>query len=84
MTLQLAKDILFRIVGLFLTSALGIITGAALIAPDVKIWESAVLAGFSAVAGVIQKLGTAILDGKITAEELDQAFNVSRSKEDKS
>ena len=40
-----AKDIAGRIVALFLTNALGVVTGAAVIAPDLEVWKSALIAG---------------------------------------
>lgn len=70
------KDVIGRIVALFLTSALGIVTGAAMIAPELELWKSAILAGFSATAAVVQKLAQASLDGKLTQEEVDEAFGV--------
>lgn len=69
-----AQDIAQRIVALFLSSALGIITGSAIIAPDMAIWKSAALAGFVAVAGVAEKLAKASVDGTLTAQEISDAF----------
>jgi hypothetical protein len=40
-----AKDVAGRIVALFLTNALGVVTGAAIIAPDLEVWKSACIAG---------------------------------------
>jgi hypothetical protein len=79
MNLKILRDIVGRIVALFLVSALGIITGAALVAPDLEIYKSAILAGFSAVAGVVQKLAQAALDGTVTSAEVDDAFGIKRA-----
>lgn len=68
------KDIGGRIAALFVSSALGIITGSAIIAPALEVWKSAALAGFVAVAGVVEKLAKASIDGKLTKEEIDNAF----------
>lgn len=68
------KDIGGRIAALFVSSALGIITGSAIIAPELEVWKSAALAGFVAVAGVVEKLAKASIDGKLTKEEIDNAF----------
>lgn len=79
MNLKILRDVAGRIVALFLVSALGIITGAALVAPDLEIYKSAILAGFSAVAGVVQKLAQAALDGTVTSAEVDDAFGIKRA-----
>jgi len=76
MSPAILKDVFGRIVALFLVSALGIVTGAAMIAPELELWKSAILAGFSATASVVQKLAQASLDGKLTAEEVDDAFGI--------
>jgi len=68
------KDIVGRIAALFVSSALGIITGSAIIAPELKVWKSAALAGFVAVASVVEKLAKASIDGKLTKDEIDNAF----------
>lgn len=70
------KDIGGRIAALFVSSALGIITGSAIIAPELEVWKSAALAGFVAVAGVVEKLAKASLDGKLTMSEIDTAFSL--------
>lgn len=68
------QEVLQRIVALFMSSALGIITGSAIIAPELEVWKSACLAGFVAVAGVVEKLAKASIDGTLTRDEIDQAF----------
>ena len=62
-----------RIIALFLTSALGIITGASVLG-DIPIWKAAALAGFASVAAVVERLARASLDGKLTMAEIDMAF----------
>lgn len=81
MSLKVAKDILGRMVALFLVSSLGIITGSSVINainPDqsMPLWYAAALAGFTAVANVVTKLAQASLDGKLTQDEVDEAFGV--------
>ena len=73
-TMKKAQDIAGRIVAVFLSSALAIVGGSAVIAPELEIWKSAVLAGFAACATVIQKLAQSSLDGKLTLEEINEAF----------
>jgi hypothetical protein len=68
------KEVAQRIVALFLASALAIITGSAIVAPELEVWKSACLAGFVAVAGVIEKLAKSSIDGSLTLGEIDEAF----------
>jgi len=75
-----AQDIAGRIVAVFLSSALAIVGGSAVIAPELEIWKSAVLAGFAACATVVQKLAQASLDGKLTMEEINSAFGAKSEK----
>lgn len=69
-----AKDIAGRIVALFLTNALGVVTGAAIIAPDLEIWKSALIAGAVSVFKVTEALAKASIDGTLTKEEISAAF----------
>lgn len=73
-TLKKTQDIFGRIVAVFLTSALGIVSGAAILAPEISVWKSAMLAGFAAVADVVQRLAKASLDGSLTLSEINEAF----------
>jgi hypothetical protein len=73
-TMKKAQDIFGRIVAVFLTSALGIVSGAAILAPEISVWKSAMLAGFAAVADVVQRLAKASLDGSLTFAEINEAF----------
>lgn len=73
-----ATQIAQRIVALFMTSALGIITGSSIInsvtETQITIWQSAALAGFASVAQVAERLARSSLDGKLTAAEINEAF----------
>ena len=71
--MQKLTDIAGRIVATFLTSALGIIGGASLLG-DISMLKAAALAGFAAFAQVIERLARASLDGKLTKEEINEAF----------
>ena len=72
------QDVGGRIVAVFLSSALAIVGGSAVIAPELQIWKSAILAGFAAVATVVQKLAQASLDGQLTADEINEAFGAKK------
>jgi hypothetical protein len=81
MSIKIAKDIAGRMVALFLVSSLGIITGSSVInainpEQQMPLWYAAALAGFTAIANVVTKLAQASLDGKLSAEEVDEAFGV--------
>lgn len=68
-----AVDIANRIVALFLSSALAIITGSAIIG-GIPVWKAAALAGFTAIAKVIESLAKSAVDGSLTKDEIDAAF----------
>ena len=72
------QDVGGRIVAVFLSSALAIVGGSAVIAPELEIWKSAVLAGFAAVATVVQKLAQASLDGNLSMDEINEAFGAKK------
>ena len=72
------QDVAGRIVAVFLSSALAIVGGSAVLAPELAIWKSACLAGFAACATVIQKLASASLDGNLTMEEINDAFGAKK------
>lgn len=76
MSLSILKDVVGRMVALFLVSAAGVITGAAVFAPTLSIGTSCLLAGTSACVQVLQKLAAASMDGNLTKEEVDAAFGV--------
>jgi hypothetical protein len=75
-----AQDIAGRIVALFLTNALGVITGAAVIAPEMEVWKSAAIAGAVSVFKVVESLARASVDGTLTKDEIDAAFGASPAK----
>jgi len=76
MSIAIIKDVVGRMIALFLTSAAGVITGAAIFAPEVSVAKSCLLAGCAACVQVLQKLETASLDGTLTKEEVDIAFGI--------
>lgn len=76
--MKLARDIAGRMVALFIASATGVITGAAVFAPELEVWKSAALAGASAIAMVAQRLATSALDGTISLDDVNTAFGVKK------
>lgn len=75
-----AQDIAGRILALFLTNALGVITGAAVIAPEMELWKSAAIAGAVSVFKVVESLARASIDGTLTRDEIDAAFGATPAK----
>lgn len=73
-------DIAGRITALFFTNALGVITGAAVIAPEMEIWKSALIAGAVSVFKVAESLARASIDGTLTKDEIDAAFGATPAK----
>jgi len=67
-----------RLVSLFISSALPIITGGAILGVDVV--KSAGVAGLTALFGVVQKLAAASVDGELTSEEITAAFGTKAKK----
>jgi len=89
MNIQVVKDVSTRLIALFVSSSLGIITGSSVIdafAKDISVplWYKALQAGGAAVALVVYDLSKALSDGKLSKEEVDAAFGVDRSKHDAS
>lgn len=81
MNLAILKDVATRLVALFISSALGIITGTGVIEAftdkvNVPIWFQALQAGGAAVALVVYDLSKSLSDGKLTSAEVDKAFGV--------
>ena len=74
------QDIGGRIIALFLTNALGVITGAAVIAPDLEVWKSACIAGAVSVFKVVESLAKASIDGTLSKDEIDAAFGATPKK----
>ena len=74
------QDIAGRIIALFLTNALGVIAGAAVIAPEMAIWKAAAIAGAVSVFKVVESLAKASIDGVLTKDEIDAAFGATPAK----
>jgi hypothetical protein len=72
------QDVAGRIVAVFLSSALAIVGGSAVVAPELPIYKSAILAGFAAVATVVQRLAQSSLDGNLTMDEINDAFGAKK------
>jgi hypothetical protein len=75
-------DVGQRILATFVVSALGIIGGSAILAPDISVVQAALLAGFASCAQVIERIARASLDGSLTAEEIDEAFSLDDEEDD--
>lgn len=67
-------DITRRTLATFAASALAIIGGAALLG-DIPVWKSAAIAGFVAVVQAVEKIAKASIDGSLTEDEIDAAFD---------
>jgi len=80
MNMQIVKDVAVRIVALFVTSALGIITGSSVLSAfsdvTVPVWFQALQAGGASVAMVVFELAKSLQDGKLTKGEIDVAFGI--------
>lgn len=85
MNILIVKDVATRLTALFISSALGIITGTGVIQAftdkvSIPLWFQALQAGGAAVALVVYDLSKALDDGKLTKAEIDEAFGVDRDK----
>jgi hypothetical protein len=70
----LLKDIIFRIIAVFVLDALGTIGSASIFGIDT--WTAAAIAGVLSVGIVFQDLARAFLkDGKLSKAEVDEAFS---------
>jgi hypothetical protein len=78
-----AISIIQRIISTFIVNAMAIVTGSALLGVDIA--KGAIIAGFSAVAQVVERLARSSVDGKLTTAEINAAFTgvVPSDKEDK-
>lgn len=81
MSIKVIKDVIGRIVALFLVSSVGAITSSSVMNQvqtevQVPLWYAAWMAGIMAVVTVVGKLAQAALDGKIDASEVDEIFGV--------
>ena len=81
MSLAIIKDVINRVIALFIVSALTTITSSSALnaaqeTVQVPLWYAAGMAGIGAVMAVLVDLAKASLDGKLTKEEVDAAFGV--------
>ena len=77
MTISKVKDITWRMLAVFIATALGVIGTGALI--GVEVWQAALMAGIGGIATVLENLARAYLDdGKITNEEINGVFTKVR------
>jgi len=67
------KTISQRVGAVFIVSSLPIIGGASMLG-EIPVWKAALLAGFTACSEVFIKLARASLDGKLTMDEINEAF----------
>jgi hypothetical protein len=77
MSVSKLKDITWRMLAVFIATALGVIGTGALI--GVEVWQAALMAGIGGVATVLENLARAYLDdGKITQDEINGVFTKVR------
>jgi hypothetical protein len=77
MSVSKLKDITWRMLAVFIATALGVIGTGALI--GVEVWQAALMAGIGGVATVMENLARAYLDdGKITNDEINGVFTKVR------
>jgi hypothetical protein len=77
MTISKVKDITWRMLAVFIATALGVIGTGALI--GVEVWQAALMAGIGGIATVLENLARAYLDdGKITNDEINGVFTKVR------
>jgi hypothetical protein len=77
MSVSKLKDIAWRMLAVFIATALGVIGTGALI--GVEVWQAALMAGIGGVATVLENLARAYLDdGKITQDEINGVFTKVR------
>jgi len=67
------KTVATRLLATFVAAAVPNILIGSLV--DVDVWKAAVMSGAVAALGVAQALAVAYKDGKLTAAEIDSAFN---------
>ena len=72
--MNLAKDILFRVIAVFIASALGAIGAGSIFGIGAGV--AAGIAGLMAVSVVLERLAREFLDdGRLTQSEVNSAFN---------
>lgn len=74
----MAKSIAKRIAAVFVASGLSVLGAGAIVGVDVI--QAVVMAGILGVASVIEKLARSFIDdGKLTMDEVNEAFSQSHS-----
>lgn len=72
-------DIVYRIIAVFIATALSVIGTGSIV--GVGLAQACLMAGAGAVAAVVERLARAYIDdGKLTAEEINAAFNIKDPK----
>lgn len=68
----MVKTVVTRLVATFVaTSIPNVVVGTVL---DVELWKAALMSGAVAVLGVVQSLAESYSDGRLTADEIEDAF----------
>jgi hypothetical protein len=81
-TMERIKMIVGRVIAVFAASGLSVVGAGSLF--GIEVWKSVALAGGLGVATVVESLSRAYLgDGKLTADEIDSAFNLVDKKKPK-
>ena len=78
--MKIVKQIAGRMAALFVMSATGVITGAAVFAPEISLFKAALLAGCGACVQVVHRLSSLAVDGSLTAEDVAAAFGAKPGK----
>lgn len=68
----MTTTIIKRLVASFVAAAIPNVLVGTLV--DVDLWQSAIMSGAIAVLTIVQALAVGYKDGKLTAEEIEQAF----------
>jgi hypothetical protein len=73
-------DIIYRIIAVFIATALSVIGTGSIV--GVGLPQACLMAGAGAVAAVVERLARAFMDdGKLTADEINAAFNIKDPKQ---
>lgn len=77
--MQTVLGIVYRIMAVFIATALSVIGTGSIV--GVGLAQACLMAGAGAVAAVVERLARAYIDdGKLTADEINAAFNVKDPK----
>jgi hypothetical protein len=72
--IAIVKSVMKRIAAVFVASSLGVLGAGAIVGVDVL--SSVLMAGIIGVASVVEKLARSYIDdGKLTLDEINQAFS---------